>query len=53
MLHAAEDTRLIYNLLFRSGFAYVDDPLVVIFRRSPKSLTYDVKHDAARKRYSS
>jgi glycosyltransferase involved in cell wall biosynthesis len=50
-LHAAEDTRLIYNLLFLTGFTYVDEPLVTIFRRSSNSLTYDVKPEAARKRY--
>ncbi len=52
-LYAAEDTRLIYNLLFLSGFAYVDEPLVMIFRRSSNSLTYDLNPESARKRYGS
>ena len=52
-LYAAEDTRLIYNLLFLSGFAYVADPLVTIFRRSSNSLTYDMNPESARKRCSS
>lgn len=52
-LHAGEDTRLIYNLMFLAGFAYVDEPLVTIFQRSANSLTYDANPEAARKRYSS
>lgn len=52
-LYAAEDTRLIYNLAFLSGFVYLDSPLVVIFRGTSNSLTYDLKPESARKRYSS
>ncbi len=52
-LHAAEDTRLIYNLLFLAGFVYVDVPLVVIYGQSQNSLTYDLKPESAAKRYSS
>jgi glycosyltransferase involved in cell wall biosynthesis len=52
-LYAAEDTRLIYNLAFLSGFAYIEEPLVMIFRWSSHSLTYDLKPEAARRRYSS
>jgi glycosyltransferase involved in cell wall biosynthesis len=52
-LYAGEDTRLIYNLFFLTGFAYVNEPLVVIYRGSANSLTYNVKPDLARRRYSS
>jgi glycosyltransferase involved in cell wall biosynthesis len=52
-LYAAEDTRLIYNLAFFSGFAYVDEPLVVINRGTANSLTFTIEPEAARKRLSS
>ncbi len=52
-LYAAEDTRLIYNLAFLSGFAYIDDPLVVIHQGANHSLSYDAKPESARKRFSS
>jgi glycosyltransferase involved in cell wall biosynthesis len=52
-LYAAEDTRLIYNLFFLSGFLYVDETLVTICARSPHSLTYDSDPEKARRRYSS
>lgn len=52
-LYAAEDTRLIYNLAFLSGFAYIDEPLVVIHRGSVNSLTSNTNPEAARKRLSS
>jgi glycosyltransferase involved in cell wall biosynthesis len=52
-LYAAEDTRLIYNLAFLSGFAYIDYPLVTVFRGTSNSLSYDSKPESARKRYSS
>jgi glycosyltransferase involved in cell wall biosynthesis len=52
-LHAAEDTRLIYNLAFLSRFAYIDHPLVVIHQGAHNSLTFDGKTESARKRYSS
>jgi glycosyltransferase involved in cell wall biosynthesis len=51
-LYAAEDTRLIYNLSFLSGFAYIDLPLVVIYRGTPNSLTYDLNPESAKKRLS-
>jgi glycosyltransferase involved in cell wall biosynthesis len=51
-LYAAEDTRLIYNLAFLSGFAYINRPLVVINRGTPNSLTYDLNPESARKRLS-
>jgi glycosyltransferase involved in cell wall biosynthesis len=52
-LYAAEDTRLIYNLAFLSGFAYLNDPLVLIHRGTVKSLTNNLDPEAARKRLSS
>jgi hypothetical protein len=52
-LYAAEDTRLIYNLAFLSGFAYLDEPLVEIHRGTANSLTCDLDPEAARKRLSS
>jgi glycosyltransferase involved in cell wall biosynthesis len=52
-LYAAEDTRLIYSLAFLSGFAYLDEPLVVIHRGTANSLTYTVEPEVARKRLSS
>jgi glycosyltransferase involved in cell wall biosynthesis len=50
-LHAAEDTRLIYNLAFLSGFVYLDRSLVVIHRGTFNSLTHDLKPESASKRY--
>jgi glycosyltransferase involved in cell wall biosynthesis len=52
-LYVGEDTRLIYNLAFLAGFAYVDEPLVVIHQGTDHSLSYDPKPESARKRYSS
>jgi glycosyltransferase involved in cell wall biosynthesis len=52
-IYASEDTRLIYNLAFLSGFIYVDCPLVVVYRRSHNSLTYDLNPETAGKRFSS
>lgn len=52
-LHAAEDTRLIHRLALISGFAYIDEPLVIISRDLTGSLTYDAKPESARKRLSS
>jgi hypothetical protein len=52
-LYVAEDTRLIYNLAFLSGFAYVDEPLVVIHHELTDSLTRESKPESARRRYSS
>jgi glycosyltransferase involved in cell wall biosynthesis len=52
-LSAAEDTLLIFNLAFFSGFLYVDQPLVVIHRGSSGSLTYDLKPESAARRYAS
>jgi glycosyltransferase involved in cell wall biosynthesis len=51
-LHVAEDTRLIYNLAFLAGFAYIDRPLTVINRGTFNSLTCDLNPEAAKKRYS-
>jgi glycosyltransferase involved in cell wall biosynthesis len=52
-LHAAEDTQLLFRLAFLTGFLYVDQPLVTIYRGTAGSLTYDGKPEAATRRYSS
>jgi glycosyltransferase involved in cell wall biosynthesis len=52
-LYVAEDTRLIYNLAFLSGFAYIDEPLVVIHQGVSHSLSYDAMPESARKRLGS
>jgi glycosyltransferase involved in cell wall biosynthesis len=50
-LCAAEDTQLIFNLAFSSGFLYVDRPLVVVHRGTLGSLTYDPRPESAARRY--
>jgi glycosyltransferase involved in cell wall biosynthesis len=50
-LSAAEDTQLIFNLAFSSGFLYVDRPLVVVHRGTLGSLTYDPRPESAARRY--
>jgi glycosyltransferase involved in cell wall biosynthesis len=52
-LTAAEDTLLIFNMAFFSGYLYLDRPLVVIHRGSPGSLTYDPTSKSAARRYAS
>jgi glycosyltransferase involved in cell wall biosynthesis len=51
-LSGSEDTRLIYNLMFLSGFAYLNIPLVVIFHDTFNSLMLDLNPESARKRFS-
>jgi glycosyltransferase involved in cell wall biosynthesis/uncharacterized SAM-binding protein YcdF (DUF218 family) len=50
-LPAAEDTLLIFNLSFFSGFYYLTDPLVTIRLKAANSLTRDVNLAAAKRRY--
>jgi glycosyltransferase involved in cell wall biosynthesis len=51
-LYGAEDTRLVYNLSFLSGFTYIDSPLVVIHRGTSNSLLNEMKSGPAQKRYN-
>jgi hypothetical protein len=50
-LPAAEDTLLIFNLSFFSGFYYLTDPLVTIRLSAANSLTRDLNLAAAKRRY--
>jgi hypothetical protein len=50
-LFGAEDTRLIYNLAFLTGFTYIDHPLVILHRGTFNSLMDDMRLEPARKRY--
>jgi uncharacterized SAM-binding protein YcdF (DUF218 family) len=50
-LPAAEDTLLIFNLSFFSGFFYLAEPLVTIRLGAANSLTRDVNLAAAKRRY--
>lgn len=55
-LRAAEDTQLIFRMAFSPGFrgfVYVDEPLVVIYRETSGSLTFDLRAASAARRYGS